>query len=100
LYEHNWKDGMWCHRENDVGCNGGPVLDIEALLNASHPTPCATGFTESQIQAEQADYITAARRMALELRARWEKEQPVWNPPSGDDEIDELVWFKYVHANM
>lgn len=100
LYGHNWKDGLWRHRENDVGCNGGPVLDVEALLRAARPVPDTAGFTEPQIQAEQAGYLTAARRMAIELRARWEQEQPVWNPPSGDDEIDALVWFQYVHASM
>ncbi len=100
LYEHSWTDGTWCHLENDVGCQDDPVLDIEALLNAAGPAPRAAGFTETLIREEQAGYLTAAREMAAQLEERWKKEPPVWNIPSGDPEIDALVWFRYAHARM
>ena len=100
LYEHNWTDGTWCHRENDVGCQGGPVLNVEALLHAARPAPCAAGFTETRIREEQAGYLADAREMAAQLGERWKKEPPAWNIPSGDPEIDDLVWFRYVHARM
>jgi hypothetical protein len=42
--------------------------------------------------------LAEARRLAGELRARWAREPPAWNRPTGHPEIDELVWFRYAEA--
>jgi hypothetical protein len=53
---------------------------------------------EAELAAERRRYLDEARRIAADLAARRRAEAPRWNPPSGDAEVDGMVWFRYVHA--
>jgi hypothetical protein len=33
------------------------------------------------------------------LRAAMAAHPPTWNPPTGRPDLDELVWFRYVHTD-
>jgi hypothetical protein len=98
LYEFGWQDGIWRHAGAGACCAGGPELTAEAILQATTPDYAGTGLDESEIQKEQAGYLRTAREQAAVLEKRWAAEPPAWNQPSGNPEIDELVWFRYVNA--
>jgi selenocysteine lyase/cysteine desulfurase len=99
-YRLDWRTGIWRYRDGARG-GGAPLeLSVEALRS---PGAAASGLPEDMIgdeelQAERARYFEEARRAAGRLRERWGSSPPAWNPPTGDPEVDELVWFRYVHA--
>ncbi len=33
-----------------------------------------------------------------ELLTRWREAPPAWNRPTGQPEVDDLVWFRYVET--
>ncbi len=101
-YRLGWRDGVWRHvepRKPDVM----PIeLTVEALIEAAqsfaagdHETP----IREAQIADERERYFEQAEAAARELRAQAERDPPVWNPPSGRRDLDELVWFDLVNAD-
>ncbi len=102
LYRLGWEDGVWRHVERPVPDIEPIELTVAALEEAAqsfsvgdHEAP----MSERELLAERARYFSEARELARRLRARWEAEPLTWRPPTGDPEIDELVWFDYVHAS-
>lgn len=98
-YKLGWNDGVWRHIEHPRPDVPPIELTVEALFEAAqtfstgdHESP----VSETQLRAERARYFTEARAMAAQLRARWDREKPVFNAPTGRPDIDELVWFRYV----
>lgn len=102
LYELSWADGVWRHIEH-------PQPDVPPIeLTVAAVEEAAQGFaagdhespmSERQIEAERERYVSTARALATSLHERWEREPPRWNPPTGLHEVDELVWFRYVHTD-
>ena len=101
LYRVNWRTGVWRHIERSVPAAPGVELTIEALQRAAEQfagTLPESPLNETQLEAERGRYFEQARDQAVRLRARWKGSPPRWNAPTGDREIDRLVWFRYVHA--
>lgn len=101
-YRLGWLDGVWRHIERPMTDVKPIELTVEALEEAAqsfaagdHEAP----MSESQLRAERRRYFDQARAAAEALRERWRREQPRWNQPTGQREVDELVWFKYVHTD-
>jgi Aminotransferase class-V len=101
-YRLGWLDGVWRHSERPMTDVKPIELNVEALLEASqhfgagdHEQP----LTESQLKAEREAYFDDAARLAASLRERWQREKPRFNSPTGQAEVDALVWFKYVHTD-
>ncbi|MFW5920851.1 MAG: aminotransferase class V-fold PLP-dependent enzyme, partial [Polyangiales bacterium] len=101
LYRLGWADGVWRHVDRPQPDVPPLELTVEALEEAAqsfaagdHEAP----LSEAQIRAERESYFAEARRLATELRARWEREPPAFNPPTGDADVDALAHFKYVHT--
>jgi len=96
LYRLDWRDGVWRHREGEV-VDPSPVrLTAEAIL--AGPGPVAPPPSPAEREAERAGYFSEAGRLADELAARWKREPPVWNRPTGRRDVDELCWFRYVET--
>jgi selenocysteine lyase/cysteine desulfurase len=100
-YQLDWRDGVWRHIERPVPRLPPIELTVEALTEAAqsfsagdHESP----LSEAQVRAERERYLKEAARRVEKLRRRWEGEPLVWNRPTGDPSIDELVWFDFVHA--
>jgi len=101
-YQLGWMDGVWRHIERPMTDVQPLELTVEALEEAAqsfsagdHETP----MSEAQLRGERDSYFRDAQRIADELKARWEREAPRWNPPSGHADIDRLRWFDYVHGD-
>ena len=101
-YRLGWQDGVWRHIERPMTDVKPIELTIEGLLEASqhfgagdHEQP----LTESHLRSEREAYFNEAFRTAEAYRARWQAEPPRWNVPTGQPEIDALVFFKYVHTD-
>ena len=101
-YRLRWSDGVWRHIEKPTPDVQPLELTVEALEEAAqsfsagdHEAP----MSEAQLRAERARYFTEAERIANELKARWEKERPTWDPSTGVAEVDALRWFRFVHAD-
>jgi hypothetical protein len=78
------------------------VLTVEALSEAAQSFSAGdpeAPLSEQQLRLERAGYLREARSLASSLRQRWSQEPPTWNPGSGRPDLDELVWFKYVHTD-
>ena len=56
-------------------------------------------MSEPQMLAERKRYMTEAVALAQQLRAQQAASPPNWNPPTGDAEVDALVWFRYVESD-
>lgn len=102
LYRMSWRDGVWRHIDRPVPDVPPIELTVEALEEAAqsfaagdHEAP----VSERQLRAEREQYFAEARALAGELRRRWAEAPPAWNTPTGDREVDELVWFRYVHTD-
>jgi selenocysteine lyase/cysteine desulfurase len=100
-YRLGFGDGVWRHIEKPVP--GVPPLEltVEALAEAAQSFAAGdpeAPLSEQQLRAERARYFRDAAAVADALRGRWAESPPVWNPSTGEAEIDDLIWFKYVHA--
>lgn len=100
-YCFSFADGVWRHAERDRPDRLPLRFDADALrecaqsLGAGEPEQ---PLFESDIRAQRARYFEEARALVREARHA-QREQPVaWNPPTGDPEVDALVWFRYVLA--
>jgi len=101
LYRMNWRDGVWRHIERSGPAAPGVDLTVESLERAAERflgTLPESPLTDTEINAERERYFEEARDQAVRLRARWRAAPPRWNPPTGDREIDRLVWFRYLHT--
>ena len=101
LYRMNWRTGVWRHLDRSGPAAPGVDLTIESLQRAAEQfvgTLPESPLTETQIKAERERYFDEARDQAVRLRARWSATPPLWNAPTGDREIDRLVWFRYAHS--
>ncbi|MCA9705617.1 MAG: aminotransferase class V-fold PLP-dependent enzyme [Myxococcales bacterium] len=101
-YRLSWRDGVWRHVERPAPDIEPIELTVEALEEAAqsfaagdHEAP----MSELQVRGERARYFEEARDMARRLEARWHREPPVWNPLTGDSEVDALRWFDYVYGH-
>jgi hypothetical protein len=101
-YRLGWRDGIWRHVEKPVPDVPPLVLTVEALSEAAQSFSAGdpeAPLSEQQLKAERATYLKEARSLAQALERRWKAEPPVWNAGSGRADLDELVWFKYVHTD-
>jgi Aminotransferase class-V len=101
-YRLGWRDGIWCHIEQPVPDVPPLVLTVEALGEAAQTFAAGdpeAPLSEQQLRFERAGYLREARALARTLEQRWKEHPPVWNSGSGRADLDELVWFKYVHTD-
>jgi hypothetical protein len=103
LYRLGWLDGVWRHVERPEPDIEPIELTVDALVESAqsfaagdHESP----MSEREVLAERANYFTEARALVRRLEHRWKQEPPRWNPPTGDAEVDELCWFRYVHTDV
>lgn len=101
LYRLGWDDGVWRHIERPTPDIEPIELTVAALEEAAqsfsvgdHESP----MSERELWAERAEYFASARELARQLRARWDARPPRFNEPTGDLQIDQLLWFDYVHT--
>lgn len=101
-YRFHWEDGTWRSIDRPVPDRPPLELTVEALEEAmqsfaagDHEAPLG----EEEIAAERARYLAEARALAARLTEAQRSSPPRWNPPTGDPEIDALVWFRYVHTS-
>jgi selenocysteine lyase/cysteine desulfurase len=102
LYRLGWRSGAWRHLERPQAGRATFELSLEALRGSRagfSPYGPEAPITEEQIHSERNRYLDEARELAARLHERWRKSPPAWNPPSGDAELDAVVWFRYVHAD-
>ncbi|MBC8072772.1 MAG: aminotransferase class V-fold PLP-dependent enzyme [Deltaproteobacteria bacterium] len=102
LYRLGWHDGVWRHIERPAPDIEPIELTVAALEEAAqsfavgdHEAP----MSEQQLRNERACYVEKADALALALAERWQQEPPRWNTPTGDPEVDALVWFRYVETD-
>ncbi len=101
-YRFGWLDGVWRHIERPMTDVKPLELTVDALLEAAqsfaagdHETP----MSASQLRQERRRYFEEAKKVAEALEQKWLREPPVWNPPTGQAEIDAMRWFDYVHTD-
>jgi selenocysteine lyase/cysteine desulfurase len=104
LYRMGWRDGLWRHVDGEPADPAPLRLDAASLLEAAAgrpPWPALeeATLTEADAAAERDRSLAEAERLARALRARWEREPPRWNAPTGDAFVDRLVWFRYVETD-
>jgi hypothetical protein len=102
LYRLGWADGLWRHLAGEPADPEPLALTLDTLLAAAAgrtPWPrLEAALTEADAAAWRARSLEEASRLAATLAARWRAEPPRWNAPTGDEAVDRLVWFRYVHA--
>lgn len=101
-YRLGWLDGVWRHIERPMHDVKPIELTVDALVEAAqsfaagdHEQPMSV----AQIRAERRRYFEEARARVKELRELAQRRPPSWNQPTGQREIDELVWFDSVHTD-
>ncbi len=102
LYELGWLDGVWRHREKPTPDVPPLELTVEALAEAAQSFAAGdfeAPMSDNQLRIERARYIKEAEKLVGELEIRWKQEPPTFQTPTGRPDLDELVWFKYAHAD-
>jgi hypothetical protein len=102
LYRFGWRDGVWRHLDHPAPDQGTPEMTVDSLLAMSgKPREAGVGEapTDSELANERAHYFSEARELARRLRDRWCESPPAWNPPTGDRDLDQLAWFRFVCAD-
>ncbi len=101
-YRLSWTDGVWRHIERPAPDIEPIELTVEALQEAAqsfaagdHEAP----MSDLQVLGARARYFEEARELARRLEDRWRRDPPVWNPSSGNPQVDPLVWFDHVHSH-
>ncbi|MCP3978507.1 MAG: aminotransferase class V-fold PLP-dependent enzyme [bacterium] len=97
LYRLGWHDGVWRHLEKPDAGQAPFELSLAGLRAATDGNRPV--IDEEALATERRGYFDVARAMADELRQRWAEAEPEWNAPTGDVDLDELVWFRYVHTD-
>jgi len=102
LYRLGWYDGVWCHVERPAPDVEPIELTVAALEDAAqsfaagdHEAP----MSEAHVLAERRRYVEEATALVATLRERQVDFAPQWNRPTGDAEVDALVWFRYVETD-
>lgn len=102
LYRLGWADGVWQHIETPAPDVEPIELTVAALEEAAqsfaagdHEAP----MSEPHMLAERKRYMAEAVLLAQQLRAQQAVNPPCWNRPTGDAEVDALVWFRYVECD-
>jgi selenocysteine lyase/cysteine desulfurase len=101
LYRLGLRDGLWTAAGEPVPDPVPFTLDVESVRRAAErgvPPAAEAPLSEEEAAALRRGYLAEARQRAAELEARWEREPPRWNPPTGDAMVDGLTWFRYVNA--
>lgn len=102
-YRLGWRDGVWRHADAPASPVEPPIaLTVEALL--AEVAPCAAAdaregerhLDEASLATERASYF--ARAHAEVARLEDDATAAPRRPPTGDPEIDALVWFDFVEA--
>jgi hypothetical protein len=83
-------------REAEVAEPAPVRLDAESVL--AGPPLAGVAPTHAGREAERAGYLEEAERIADGLEERWKREPPLWNQPTGREDVDALVWFRYVET--
>lgn len=99
LYVLSWRDGCW--RPLGAAAPSPSSLKLElAELWAMGDRPIAAEpeLDEAELARERARFLVEARSRAGELLTRWREAPPAWNRPTGQPEVDDLVWFRYVET--
>lgn len=102
LYSFSWADGVWRHRDRPQPDIEPIELTVDALQEAAqsfaagdHESP----MSEREMLAQRELYFAEARALVDRLQAQWRTSPPRFNPPTGNDEVDALTWFQYVHCD-
>jgi hypothetical protein len=56
-------------------------------------------MSNAQVRAERRKYFDDAKAKVQELRTLSARTPPKWNQSSGQSDVDQLVWFDWVHAD-
>jgi hypothetical protein len=99
LYVLSWREGCW--RPLGAAAPSPSSLKLElAELWAMGDQPIAAepALDEAQLARERARFLVEARSRAAALLKRWRQAPPAWNRPTGQPEVDDLVWFRYVET--
>ncbi len=102
VYRLGWLDGVWRHVERPVPECAPLKLSLDVLKEACRGSEQAgpdKPLSDGEIRAERARYFAQAHQIGAELRARWQREPCRWNPPIALDSLNELCWFRFVHAD-
>ncbi len=102
-YQLGWQDGIWRHLDRPTHDVPPLELTVDALEEAAqsfsagdHEAP----MSEAKLRQERARYFEEAHRAAAQGRERSALTPPhAFNVPTGQPEIDGLVWFKYLHTD-
>ncbi|MCA9519061.1 MAG: aminotransferase class V-fold PLP-dependent enzyme, partial [Myxococcales bacterium] len=98
-YRLDWGDGVWHPIHAPEPRAMAVSLDIDALLGAlDTPLLDEAPLGEAELADTRARYFAEARALAERLRAAHGPRAGAARPPTGDAEVDSLVWFDYCEA--
>jgi len=103
LYRLGWRDGVWRHLERPDAAGTPLELSLEGLRAARAEAGAGAteaSITDEELHSERKRYLVEAQELAGQLHERWRKSPPAWNRPTGNAELDRLVWFRYVHTDV
>jgi selenocysteine lyase/cysteine desulfurase len=98
LYRFGWREATWSHIDRSEVLQPVPELSPEGLQESAESPGPHGELTEDDLRNERQRYWDEAVALASTLKKRWQDAPPRWNPTTGDDAMDEIVWFRYVHA--
>jgi selenocysteine lyase/cysteine desulfurase len=96
-YRLSWRDGGWTPLRGAPPARPVPRIDAAApSLSASRGPAPEPPLEEAVLESERARFLEEAVAHAAALRQGALAAPPPWNRPTGDADVDALVWFRYV----
>jgi selenocysteine lyase/cysteine desulfurase len=97
MYRFSWRDGGWTPLEGAPPGPPPPVLEAGAFYGSAPRRPALEPPPDEETLArDRSRFLEEARARAASLRDRW--RDAAWSRPTGQSEIDDLVWFRYVET--
>lgn len=98
-YRLDWSDGVWHPIDEPEPRALAVSLDVEALVAAvDDPLADEAPLDEEELAATRAGYLAEAHAHAARLRALHGPRAGAARPPTGDAEVDAVVWFDYLET--
>lgn len=98
LYRFDWSHGGWRHMERPAAGRSTLEFNAQALLEGRPISVGDGALSEDRLREVRQEYLDSAGDLAADLEKRWQPADLAWNPSTGDAQLDDLVWFRYVNA--
>jgi selenocysteine lyase/cysteine desulfurase len=97
LYELGWGDGVWYPLGRPAASTPPFTISLQSIFEPG-AAESPEVISDEELARERARYLAEAHQLAARLRREHAEVLSRPTPPTGDPEIDALVWFRWLRS--